>query len=449
MEIQEQSQINLNQKSKSKKLITIVIIVAIILIIGGVILYFMQKEGFIGGLSANCKFVIEQKKLSDVHGCSEEKYTLEDGKEVAYIDVSYGPDIDWGMPDSYTGIVEGDKAIDYFWDKRGADDILRGHGDFCVPSMNNLDKRNDVTIGLARSSNKIYPYQLKIEFRNFHAAIPWKKDNAAIPIPDCILNGTLYIHAYGYGQATGDDSQLKYSYNNVPSQQDCENSALNSQDRGTCYYIRAVVSGDISLCKYAGDTGLESSNLCYLFLAVQKKSPELCSSISDDHIQSWCYGDVASVLQDSEICKLASDYSIRDDCIASFEKALGIYAPYNYETAKKYLDDAVKLGDPVLCQKIEHNEQLQIECITEVATKLQRPEYCNNFITESFWKQSCTYDVYLQRANDSNDLSYCDKTYAPEGCRRNIYKSLASSAECSRFQDLYKNECMQYLNQNK
>lgn len=117
-----------------------------------------------------------------------------------------------------------------------------------------------------------------------------------------------------------------------------------------------------------------------------------------------------------------------------------------YQIREEHSNNALESGNVELCQKIKNHEFRVTSCIRDVATKDQKPEYCN-IISDSFWKQSCVFDVYLQWAKDSDDLNYCDKTYIPDGCRRNVYKELKSSVECSGFQEMYVNECMQYINE--
>lgn len=189
--------------------------------------------------------------------------------------------------------------------------------------------------------------------------------------------------------------------------------------RDNCYLrvIRAISQDAISkkspdLCEKLPDDKKEE---CYVGSAFI--DPSICENKVSSVLRDHCYYAVARDNKDILFCEKIKSPRSQNDCG---------YSTLDDSTTLKYCDgitvDSLKqqclgqvasnLNDPELCEKVSGN--WSEKCWRSIAFQRTDPEYCKR-ISTSFYKRDCTYWVVRKSANTSlcslfesqDDKDYC------------------------------------------
>lgn len=225
------------------------------------------------------RFVIEQKKLINLGGCTEVEYNI-DNERVYFVDISIHTKMD--CPEGcitahFKGIVENGKIID-FQDF----DYLK---QTVYPSANPIcDWRQPYKLSLVKINNK---YKWRADFDEIKS-FKWKVGFYEYENKYCLLEGYALI-----GKDDYDLSNLKQKY----SELNC-----NDQETANAMCVRKQVRSG-GRC----DNLQSKKNACLYFEADTEKKLEICNQIiNDSELTDMCYYSLALKLKDPNICHMRS-----------------------------------------------------------------------------------------------------------------------------------------------
>lgn len=283
----------------------------------------INEEKIIKKISNSCKLVVDKKALSNVQSCTENEYTLEDGANVVYVSIIYGPPRDCPAGCfymSYTGVIENGVVYDFFWDTRGAIHVLDRYGSFCSSSdfLEEPSKNTSFTKTIVRSDEP-FRYQWKYVFNNSRPTQSSFCDAKECPnlkkvLPICLLNGELLV--YNDGIANADDSKLQRIFEYAPTEDICKDVKLNLKEQNLCFYSLGVITENLAYCREDG---------CKSTIALKKKDPSICVFVTQDYLRDRCYRYIAESERNTKLCQLIPGSFEREQCIESTQKNLGIF----------------------------------------------------------------------------------------------------------------------------
>ncbi len=214
---------------------------------------------------------------------------------------------------------------------------------------------------------------------------------------------------------------------------ECEEASdegyYGASDRDVCYYELAIYRENASLCRkirntddwydytaakcgaeialFTGDVGVceELSFLskydCYEEVAKQTEDPSICAEITTSGKKDDCYSAMAAELEDPSICLEISSGNDMDDCIYNYIYDYASWGGY-------YMDDW---------------------------------SICDEFSAPK-WEQSYCYQ---EAAEDTGDLTYCDKitveggyyySYSKSSCYATVAKDKSNPSLCAKLSDM-------------
>ena len=220
----------------------------------------------------------------------------------------------------------------------------------------------------------------------------------------------------------------------------CENKYLDgSTERGVCLWGVADRSLDIELCKE-----LNVFAQCLDKIALEKKDFNVCYEYEDineeryydnesKQIQiDYCLGDLATELEDIEICKLISDGSLRKrDCIQDIA-VLRLNAGYcddlsDYNWLSCMRAVGIKKSDENVCDLISL-ETIENKNLAEDENGLGRSEYS---ISSS--RNTC-FEFVAKEKNDENICLMIEEGFG-EFCITNIAVKKEDVELCEKIED--------------
>lgn len=223
--------------------------------------------------------------------------------------------------------------------------------------------------------------------------------------------------------------------------------------RGGCYSDYAEARLDPCLC----DTIEENTQrgTCFEDIAIGLKDPTYCSSA---YIKSKCYEEVAYVSGDESICDYAGGHA--EQCHSFFEAAATVDTTCGVDTIascepdsdgfiasvtgqKCYVAVAKILGDPCVCLMSEG--AFKINCIPAVAVQEEQVEFClevnEDFIftdDQAIQKHGCITDVAIRM----KDPSLCERSTwkafgkgGPNACYDEYAQKLGDPTVCDNMVD--------------
>ena len=220
----------------------------------------------------------------------------------------------------------------------------------------------------------------------------------------------------------------------------CENQyPEGSTERAVCLWGVADRSLDIELCKE-----LNVFASCLDRIALEKKDYNVCyeyEDISEDRYHDneskqiqidYCLGDLATELEDIEICKLISDSSLRKrNCIhdIAVSKLNAGYCDYldDYDWVSCMKDVGIKKSDENLCDLIKL-ETIENKNLAEDKSGLGRSGY-----SISSARNTC-FEFVAKEKNDENICLMIEEGFG-EFCITNIAVKKEDVELCEKIED--------------
>jgi len=229
-----------------------------------------------------------------------------------------------------------------------------------------------------------------------------ESDYCKLELSNCDEIGTDALKFYCKAQKEN-DAEKCLEINDYNLQRECiasfDNLELCNQAADTygCYEEFAVKKADPSLC-------LSGDDLCKINVAVENKKPSICENVED---KNTCYEQIAEIIADPSLChKLSKGKTIHDMnnvdlCLQNAAKASGdesicdgIGETVPRDGCKLYVrtDNAIKTGNPKLCENNFENYGENIDCYYRVALKTKDYHVC-----ETIDKLEGEYDTYTSK----------------------------------------------------
>jgi hypothetical protein len=177
-----------------------------------------NDEKKINRMGKACQLAIKQKILPDVQFCNEKKYMIEEGKEVSYVSVTYGPPQDCMsgcIYNNYTGILDENGIHDFNSPPNLYHLIENKYGQQCA-RFNYYDDSPSLRKSVILKDGKYYWVynfsQFDVEKNSGEYKDYYQKQHYS---NTCVLNGKLVITKIeGYYAKEADFSRMKFYLKN-------------------------------------------------------------------------------------------------------------------------------------------------------------------------------------------------------------------------------------------